>query len=119
VVQRRASRESLDKGGWSVFLTAFASFEFADPSGNFPLRGHGAGAWFGWPSVPRLEELRDAWFEAPDLEAQQKLAREIQLTALDELPYIPVGAYMSMTSLRRNLTGRVPGFALFWNLKRA
>ena len=49
---------------------------------------------------------------------QKKLAREIQLTMLDEVPYIPVGAYTSMTSFRRNLTGRVPGFALFWNIKR-
>ncbi|WP_408021714.1 ABC transporter substrate-binding protein [Siccirubricoccus phaeus] len=119
VVQRRASREPLDKGGWSIFLTAFASFEMADPSGNFPLRGHGASAWFGWPTIPRLEELRDAWFDAPDLDAQKKLAREIQLTVLDEVPYIPVGAYTSMTSFRRNLTNRVPGFALFWNLRRA
>jgi len=118
VVQRRASKEPLEKGGWSALLTAFASFEFADPSGNFPLRGHGAGAWFGWPTIPRLEELRDAWFDAPDLEAQQRLAREIQLTALDEVPYIPAGAYTSITSFRRNLTGRVPGFALFWNLRR-
>ncbi len=119
VIQRRASREPVEKGGWSTFLTAFASFDFADPAGNFPLRGNGAAAWFGWPTAPRLEELRDAWFDAPDLEAQQKLAREIQLTALDEVPYIPVGAYLSMTSLRRNLSGRVPGFALFWNLKRS
>jgi peptide/nickel transport system substrate-binding protein len=119
VVQRRASREALDKGGWSVFLTAFASFEFADPAGNFPMRGHGAGAWFGWPSIPKLEELRDAWFDAADLDAQRRIAREIQLTMLDEVPYIPVGSYTAMTSFRRNLTGRVPGFVLFWNMKRA
>ncbi|MDO9708248.1 ABC transporter substrate-binding protein [Paracraurococcus lichenis] len=118
VVQRRASREPLDKGGWSVFLTASASFEYADPANNYPLRGNGLNGWFGWPTMPRLEELRDAWFDAPDLEAQRRIAREIQLTALDDLPYIPVGAYTAMTSLRRNLTGRVPGFALFWNLRR-
>ncbi|TCZ57959.1 ABC transporter substrate-binding protein [Roseicella aquatilis] len=119
VIQRRASREPVEKGGWSVFLTAFASFEFADPAGNFPLRGNGAGAWFGWPGIPRLEELRDAWFDAPDLDAQKRIAREIQLTALEEVPYIPVGSYTSMTALRRNLVGRVPGFALFWNLRRS
>jgi peptide/nickel transport system substrate-binding protein len=119
VIQRRASREPVEKGGWSVFLTAFASFEFADPAGNSPLRGNGTSAWFGWPTMPRLEELRDAWFEAPDLEAQKRIARDIQRTTLDELPYIPVGSYTSLTSLRRDLQGRVPGFALFWNLRRA
>ncbi len=119
VVQRRASKEPLDKGGWSVFLTAFASFEFADPATNFPLRGNGADAWFGWPTMPKLEELRDAWFDAPEGEAQTRLAAEIQSTALDELPFIPVGSYTSMTAYRGNLSGRVPGFALFWNLQRA
>ena len=119
VIQRRASKEPLDKGGWSVLLTAFASFEFADPATNFPLRGNGPGAWFGWPTVPRLEELRDAWFDAADPARQQALARDLQTVLLDELPYIPVGSYKSMTALRRNLSGRVPGFALFWNLKRA
>ena len=69
--------------------------------------------------IDRLEELRDAWFEAPDLETQRRLAREIQLTAFEEVPYIPLGAYTSVTAFRRALTGRIPGFALFWNLRRA
>ncbi|GGG20888.1 substrate-binding protein [Caldovatus sediminis] len=118
VVQRRASREPLDKGGWSVFYTAFGSYDFLDPSGHFPLRGNGAGAWFGWPDIPKLEELRDAWFDAPDLEAQQRIARDIQRVAMDELPYVPLGAYMSMTALRGDLADRVQGPALFWGIRR-
>lgn len=117
-VQRRTSREPLDRGGWSMLFTAFSSFDFADPAAHFPLRGNGAGAWFGWPTVPRLEELRDAWFDATDLATEQRLAREMQTVAMDELPYVPLGAYLSMTALRRNLTGRVNGLALFWGLRR-
>lgn len=119
MVQRRASREPLDKGGWSAFCTAFAPFDFLDPSGHYPLRGNGAGAWFGWPTIPKLEELRDAWFLAPDLPAQQRLAREMQRVALDEVAYIPLGSYMSMTALKKDLKDRVDGFAIFWNIKRA
>ncbi len=118
VVQRRASREPLDKGGWSVFCTAFASFDFLDPSGHYPLRGNGRGAWFGWPTIPKLEELRDQWFVAPDLDAQKRIAREMQRVALDEVSYIPLGSYMSMTALNRELRDRVRGFAMFWNIKR-
>jgi peptide/nickel transport system substrate-binding protein len=118
VVQRRTSREPLEKGGWSVLYTAFSSFEFLDPAGHTPLRGNGTAAWPGWPNIPRIEELRDAWFEAPDVAAQQRICRDIQAVAMEELPYIPVGAYMSMTALRRNLTGRVPGFAIYWGLRR-
>jgi peptide/nickel transport system substrate-binding protein len=119
VVQRRSSREPLEKGGWSALLTSFSSFDFLDPAGHTPLRGNGTGAWPGWPTIPRLETLRDAWFDAPDLPTQQRLAREIQVVAMDELPFVPVGAYTSITALRRNITGRVPGFAIYWNMKRA
>jgi ABC-type transport system substrate-binding protein len=118
-VQRRTSREPVERGGWSMLFTSFSSFDFADPSAHFPIRGNGANAWVGWPTIPRLEELRDAWFVAPDLAAQRALAREMQRVAMDELPYIPLGSYMSITSLRRNLADRVLGLALFWGIRRA
>ncbi|WP_137177896.1 ABC transporter substrate-binding protein [Roseomonas sp. AR75] len=118
VVQRRTSREPVANGGWSMLFTAFSSFDFANPAAHFPLRGNGTGAWFGWPTAPRLEELRDAWFEAPDLDAEKRIAREIQTVAMDELPYVPVGAYLSNTALRNDLSGRVSGLALFWGIRR-
>jgi peptide/nickel transport system substrate-binding protein len=118
-VQRRASREPLDKGGWSVLCTAFDSFDFLDPAGHFPLRANGAGAWFGWPNVPKAEELRAAWFEAPDLDAQKKVGRELQQVAMDEVIYVPLGSYLQNTGLRRNLEGRVVGPPLFWGIKRS
>ena len=34
VVQRRASKEPLDKGGWSALLTGFNSFDFTDPASH-------------------------------------------------------------------------------------
>jgi peptide/nickel transport system substrate-binding protein len=117
-VQRRTSREPVDRGGWSMLLTAFSSFDFVDPAAHFPLRGNGVNAWPGWPSIPRLEELRDAWFVAPELPAQQRIAREIQAVAMEELPYVPVGSYLSVTAQRRNLADRVPGLALFWGIRR-
>jgi ABC-type transport system substrate-binding protein len=117
-VQRRTSRELVERGGWSMLFTAFSSFDFVDPAAHFPLRGNGTAAWPGWPTIPRLEELRDAWFVAPDLAEQRRIAREIQTVAMDELPYIPVGAYLSITAHRRNLTDRVKGLALFWGLRR-
>ncbi len=117
-VQRRTSRELVERGGWSMLFTSFSSFDFVDPSAHFPLRGNGLQAWPGWPTIPRLEELRDNWFVAPNLDAQKAIAREMQTVALDELPYIPIGAYLSITSLRANLTDRVKGLALFWGIRR-
>lgn len=117
-LQRRNSREPVERGGWSMLFTAFSSFDFVDPAAHFPLRGNGTGAWPGWPTIPRLEELRDAWFVAPNLAAQQAIAREMQTVAMDEVPYIPVGSYLSITAHRRNLADRVAGLALFWGIRR-
>jgi len=36
---------------------------------------------------------------------------------IDEVAWVPVGGYQSMTALRRNLVGRVNGFAIFWGLR--
>ncbi len=119
VIQRRASREPVAKGGWSALLTAFGSFDWVDPSGDAVLRANGTDAWFGWPTIPRLEALRDAWFTAPGLPAQQAICAEMQQVVFDEVPFIPVGAYYSRTALRRDLQDRVSGFALFYGIRRA
>ncbi|WP_149538710.1 ABC transporter substrate-binding protein [Siccirubricoccus phaeus] len=118
VVQRRNNKGPLEQGGWSVSMYAFSSMDFLTPATNPTLRANGEGAWAGWPNIPKLEALRDAWFEAPTLEARQGLAREMQVLAMQELPYIPVGAYRSQTAVRRDLADRVRGLALFWNIKR-
>ena len=118
VIQRRTSREPVEKGGWSVLCTASSSFDQADPAAHSMIRGNGAAGWPGWPAIPRLETLRDAWFDAPTLDAQRSIAAEIQQVALDEVSYIPLGSYYGKTALRRDLTGRVPGLMLLWNLHR-
>ncbi len=119
VIQRRISREPVEKGGWSALLTAFGSFDWMDPAGDAALRGNGLNAWYGWPTIPRLETLRDAWFEAPTLDAQKSICADMQRAMFDEVPFIPVGAYYSKTALRRDLADRVSGFALFYGLRRA
>ena len=118
VIQRRASREPVEKGGWSALLTAFGSFDWLDPSGHSVLRANGADAWFGWPSIPRMEQLRDAWFAAPNAGAQKAICEDMQRLVFEEVPFIPVGAYYSKTALRRELKDRVSGFALFYGLRR-
>jgi len=118
VVQRRASREPGDRGGWNVFFTFWAGVDMFNPGVHQSLRGHGNAAWFGWPTIPRLEELRQAWFDAPDLAGQQTLARQIQEVAFQEVPYLPLGQYFQATAYRRGITGVLKGLPLFWNVQR-
>jgi peptide/nickel transport system substrate-binding protein len=119
VVQRRASRETPERGGWSMFCTFWAGVDMFNPGVHQSLRGHGAQAWFGWPTIPRIEALRTAWFDAADLDAQKRIAREIQTVAFEEVPYLPLGQYFQATAYRRGLTGVLKGLPLFWNVQRS
>jgi ABC-type transport system substrate-binding protein len=118
VVQRRSNREGLDKGGWSALLTWFSSFDFMDPGMHPLLRGNGLEGWPGWPTIPELERLRNAWFESEDPAERRRLADDMQRVALDQVAFIPVGGYLQLTALRRDLVGRVPGFAIFWGIRQ-
>ena len=81
VVQRRALTKPPAEGGWNLFCTGFSGLDFFTPASHLPLRGNGKGAWFGWPDDPKIEELRNAWFNAPDLAAQKKIGVEMQTQA--------------------------------------
>jgi peptide/nickel transport system substrate-binding protein len=74
---------------------------------------------FGWPKVPRLEELRNAWFDAEDHATRRAVAAEMQVLAIDEVTYVPLGSYRSYTALRSDLTDRVTGLPLYWGIRRS
>jgi peptide/nickel transport system substrate-binding protein len=119
LVQRRASKAPPDKGGWNVFFTGFSGLDFMTPAGHLPLRGNGEGAWFGWPTAPKLEELRQSWLVAPDFAAQKAICEQIQQQAFIDVPYIPTGMYFQPGVWRTDLTGVLQGLPIFWNVRRA
>ena len=118
VVQRRASKEPPDKGGWNVFYTYLGGFGNISPAPDISIRGNGAGAWFGWPTDPKMEALRDAWFEAPDLAAQQKLCREMQVEYFQNPPYVALGMYDSPTAFHRYLKDIRDGWPQFYGVQK-
>ena len=119
VIRRRASKASPSQGGWSVFFTTFSGIDMSSPATNLALRGNGADAWFGWPTAPRLEALRDAWLAEADVEAQRRIAADIQRQAFADVPFLPLGQFMQPTVRRRELVGGLQNMPLFWNIRRA
>jgi peptide/nickel transport system substrate-binding protein len=117
VVQRRASKQPTDKGGWNVFFTYLNGTNNFDPAGQLGIRGNGAKAWFGWPDLPKLEELRDAWFRAPDEAAQKKICEELQRQFWQDVPYIPLGCYYQPEAWTKALTGVRIGFPQFYDVR--
>ncbi|HEY4252297.1 MAG TPA: ABC transporter substrate-binding protein [Roseomonas sp.] len=119
MLQRRNRRGPVSEGGWSAFVTNWAGLDWLNPAGHIALRGAGDAGYAGWATIPRLEELRTAWFTAPDLAAQQAICHDMQAEALREVPYCPLGQYLQPTAYRSNLTGILDGFATFWNVRRS
>jgi peptide/nickel transport system substrate-binding protein len=93
--------------------------DLRDPGAHPLLRGNGDQAWFGWPTSPRLESLRDAWFEAPDLPAQQKIGRDIQEAFFHDVPFFPLGQYFVSSAWRNTLTNVQKGMVVPLQVRRA
>ena len=119
LVTRRAVKEPLDKGGWSVFATGWVGADLLDPAENPALRANGEKGHFGWPTDAQMEELRAKWITATSPDERKNLANAIQLRAFDVVPYLPTGQWHPKTAFRKNLKGvlTAPAF-LLWNVEK-
>ena len=117
LMQRRAKMDPPAQGGWNMVFTGLSGSGTLDPSGHIALRGNGTKAWAGWPTSPKLEALRDAWFDAPDIPAQQAVCIEIQKQFWQDVPYIPLGQRFAPIVVNRRLTDVPRGFPVFYGIK--
>jgi peptide/nickel transport system substrate-binding protein len=104
VVSRRASKEPPDKGGWNIFYTNLGGFGNISPGPNIAIRGSGGNAWFGWPTDPEMEALRDRWFAAPDLTSQQKVCRAMCRSVCSTSPPPTTNTWWMCMTAGRNST---------------
>jgi peptide/nickel transport system substrate-binding protein len=121
MLQRRNNRGPSDQGGWSCFPTGWEGLDHKDPSNHYAIRGNGdeSSAWPGWCVSPKLEALRNAWFEAPTEAAQKQVCHDMQMQCLEDVPSIPLGQYIQPMAWRSSVTGVSNGFATFWNVRPA
>ena len=120
VVQRRASMEPVEKGGWSVFHTYGSSGGYASPATSVLVRGQGRAGWFGWWSSDKAEALTQDWLAAPDVASQKRIASEISRLAMSEVATVPLGINFSKTAYRSSITGVLQGVAPYpWNVRPA
>lgn len=119
VVQRRGSRESVDKGGWSIFHTTGSAINWGNPAMSSLVRGQGEKGWFGWWTSAKAEALAEEWLYAPDEAAQRKAAKTLARLALEEVATVPLGQFLSRTAYRKSITGMLAGSAPYpWGIKR-
>jgi peptide/nickel transport system substrate-binding protein len=120
VVQRRATKEPVEKGGWSIFHTWFTGGFILNPVVTAPYRGTGAAAWFGWYDNPKIEELTQAWLDAKDDDARMKIAMAIQQENYSQVPTVTLGQFQIPTAYRKSLAGKLEATGpMFWSVRRA
>ena len=119
MISRMAKRDPVAEGGWNCYCVTWAGLTASTPGSSYPLRANGLNATSGWPTDNKLEALRLQWFDAPDLAAQQAVARRMQEQAFVSLPFIPLGQWTNPAAYTDKLTGVIRSpFTLFWNVRR-
>lgn len=116
--QRRNNRGPLDKGGWNVFPAAINGLGQLNPAESYLSRGNGLGAWYGWPTSPRVEALHAAYLQAGDFAERKRICDALQTVVFEEAPFIPLGQVVSPTAYRREITGIMDGFPRFWGVEK-
>ncbi|MCO6418894.1 ABC transporter substrate-binding protein [Siccirubricoccus sp. KC 17139] len=120
LIQRRTSKEPVERGGWSIIHTTSSGLSLSLPVFHLFLRANGPQAWFGWPEDAEIERLRAAWTETGDPAESRRIAEALNRRAMEVMAYVPLGFYWQPSAWRRNLTGmfRAPA-TVFWNISKS
>jgi peptide/nickel transport system substrate-binding protein len=120
VVQRRASKEPVEKGGWSIFHTTGPAVAYSNPAVSPLVRGQGQAGWYGWWTNPKAEDMVREWLNTSDEAEQRRIATAIQNLALDEVATVPLGQFFLKTAYHSRITGILQGVGVYpWNVRPA
>jgi peptide/nickel transport system substrate-binding protein len=119
VLQRRASRNPIEDGGWNMFVTWWEGADLLDPVVQFAMSAAGDGAWVGWADDPEIEALRTRFAEAGSVEEQQGLAAQIQERFFDQNFHALLGQFFTPTGYRDTVSGILQAPPFFWNIRKS
>ena len=118
LITRRTSKEPVEKGGWSIFHTWWVGPDMISPA-SMAMVTLGEKSWIGWPADPKLEELRQAWFNTTDSASGKRAADAVQREAFRFVPYITTAQFILPTAYRSNLSGMIIAPVTFlWNVEK-
>ena len=118
LVQRRASKATPAQGGWNTFVTNATSTGIANPLVNNFAKDCEQ-AWYGWPCDQRVVDLGRQWALETDPKKQHELIDKLQAVHFESVTYVPLGMYRPAIIYRKELSGIIPGPALFyWNIQK-
>jgi peptide/nickel transport system substrate-binding protein len=119
VTSRRAKKDPVEQGGWNMFPTWWIGGDLLNPLTSVALIANPEKAWPGWPSDPKMEELRQTFANAGNLEEQKKAAAEVQKRALEIGTHVNLGTFFVPVGYRDNVKGMIPSpVQFFWNMEK-
>ena len=120
LVSRRTKKDPADKGGWNILHTYSVSADVLNPISTSYLVAVGDKSWFGWPTDPEMEKLRDAFAKETDPAKQKALAEKVQLRTLETAQYGWIGQWYGPGAHRSNVKGWLKApVPVFWNIEKA
>ena len=117
---RRAVKEPVSEGGWNILHTYWNGPGISNPLTNKPVHATCEQAWPGWPCDEDHQSLIDDYPFAQTIAEKRALAQQIQESAVDFVPYVPLGQWQQPAAFRNELDGVliVPGGVVFWNIEK-
>jgi peptide/nickel transport system substrate-binding protein len=120
LVTRRTKKDPPSQGGWNVFHTFSVAADILNPISCTYMAANGDKAWFGWPTDPQMEKLRDSYAKETDPAKAKELAHAVQNRALETAQYGWIGQWYGPGVARKNVTGWLNApVPVMWNISKA
>jgi peptide/nickel transport system substrate-binding protein len=119
VVNRRARKDPIGKGGWNISMTAASVTLLIDPINNHYAEASGDRAQFGWPLDEEIEKMRLDFVRETDPKKQVEIAAKVQKRIMDLGVLVPLGQYVQPMARRRTVSGNLASpITVFWNVDK-
>ncbi len=120
VLQRRASKEPNDKGGWNMFTTWWIGGDTVNPLTGVGFGATGEKGWFGWASDEEAIKMQDAFANAASPEDAKKAATALQQRLYANGHYVNLGMFFVPVGYRDSVKGMIRSpVQFFWNMEVA
>jgi peptide/nickel transport system substrate-binding protein len=116
---RRTKKEPADKGGWNLYHTFSVAADIMNPISDAFMAAAGEKSLFGWPTDPKMEELRDQYARETDPSKARELARAVQDRAVETAQYGWLGQWYGPGVARAHVTGWIKApVPVMWNIEK-
>jgi peptide/nickel transport system substrate-binding protein len=119
VITRRTKKEPANQGGWNIFHTFTVAADILNPISNTYMVAQGDKSWFGWPTDPEMEKLRDTYSKETDPVKAKALAKAVQDRAIETAQYGWIGQWYGPGAARSNIKGWLKApVPVMWNVEK-